>query len=491
MKNHKIKLIDPLKYAGTVDVPKNVLADRYASPEMVAVFSEKGKIALERQLWVAVMEAQNDLGYPIAESIINDYKKVIDKINLESIKSREKILRHDVKARIEEFNSLARHEKIHLGMTSRDLTENIEQLQIKTGLEIIHKKIISTLVRMATRAKEYSNIVMAGRSHNVPAQVTLLGKRFASSGQEILNAERHISQLLENYALRGIKGPVGTQQDMLNLFKGNLKVLQEFEKRIAATLGFNKVLNSVGQIYPRSMDLEIINSLQLVSAGPASLATTFRLMTGQELLTEGFKKGQVGSSAMPHKMNARTSERICGFKKILDGYAVMIAGISGDQWNEGDVSDSVIRRVVIPDSFYAIDGMLENLMTALDEMGIYPAIIDQELQRYMPYLMTSTILVEALKNGGDREQIHSAIKQHAVAVALEMREKAKRENDLFERLAKDERIPINLKQIKVISKNVSDLVGSAPEQINNFVSEVRHLANKYPETASYQPINIL
>ena len=216
-------------------------------------------------------------------------------MDLASIAEREKVTRHDVKARIEEFGALAGHEQIHKGMTSRDLTENVEQLQIKASLELVRDRIVTTLARLAERAVSYDATVMVGRSHNVPAQATTLGKRFASAAEELLLAYERIVDLLSRYPLRGIKGPVGTSADQLDLFDGDAAKVAELERRVAEHLGFARVLHSVGQVYPRSLDFDVVSALAQAAAAPSSLATTIRLMAGQELVTEGFKAGQVGS----------------------------------------------------------------------------------------------------------------------------------------------------------------------------------------------------
>src|SRR5690606_20915017 len=210
--------------------------------------------------------------------------------------------RHDVKARIEEFNALAGHEHVHKGMTSRDLTENVEQLQVRDSLRLVRDRCVAMLARMAALAAEHAETVMAGRSHNVAAQATTLGKRFATAAQELLTALQRLESLLERYPLRGIKGPVGTGQDMLDLLGGDTARLAELERRIAAHLGFSHTLTSVGQVYPRSLDYETLTTLVQLAAAPSSLALSIRLMAGHELVTEGFAEGQVGSSAMPHKM---------------------------------------------------------------------------------------------------------------------------------------------------------------------------------------------
>ena len=356
-------------------------------------------------------------------SVLADYERVIDDVDLASIAARERVLRHDVKARIEEFNALAGHEHVHKGMTSRDLTENVEQLQIRRSLELVFSHGVAVVARLAERAISYRDLVMAGRSHNVAAQATTLGKRFASAAEEMLLALTRLRALIDRYPLRGIKGPMGTAQDMLDLFDGDTARLAELERRVAEFLGFTEIFTSVGQVYPRSLDHDVVSALVQVGAGPSSLAHTIRLMAGHELVTEGFAPGQVGSSAMPHKMNTRSCERVNGLQVVLRGYASMAAELAGAQWNEGDVFCSVVRRVALPDAFFAIDGQTETFLTVLDEFGAYPAVIQRELDRYLPFLATTRILIAAVRAGMGREAAHEVIKEHAVAVALAMREK--------------------------------------------------------------------
>jgi adenylosuccinate lyase len=229
---------------------------------------------------------------------------------------------------------------------------------------------------------------------------------------------------------------MGTAQDMLDLFGGDAAKLAELERRVAEFLGFTDLFSSVGQVYPRSLDHDVVSALVQLGAGPSSFAHTIRLMAGHELVTEGFAPGQVGSSAMPHKMNTRSCERVNGLQVVLRGYASMAAELAGAQWNEGDVFCSVVRRVALPDAFFAIDGQIETFLTVLDEFGAYPAVIQRELDRYLPFLATTRILMAAVRVRVGREAAHEVIKEHAVAVALAMREKGQ-EPDLLDRLAAD------------------------------------------------------
>jgi len=472
------------------DVP-NVLATRYASATMVDIWSPRAKVVLERELWLAVLEAQRDLGIDVPDDAIAAYRSVVDQVDLDSIDARERITKHDVKARIDEFCALAGHEQIHKGMTSRDLTENVEQLQVRRALALVRGRMLAALARLAERAAENATVVMTGRTHNVPAQAVTLGKRFANAGEELLQALRRVDELLARYPLRGIKGPVGTQQDMLDLLDGEDASVDELEARVAAHLGFEATLTNVGQVYPRSLDLDVVSALVQAASGPADLALTIRLMAGQDLATEGFRPGQVGSSAMPHKMNSRSCERIGGLLAILRGHLTMVASLAGDQWNEGDVSCSVVRRVALPDAFLAIDGLFETFLTVLDDFGSYPAVIERELDRYLPFLATTKVLVAAVRHGVGRETAHEAIKEHAVAAALRLREQGAEGNDLVERLAADPRLGLGADELAGVLATPIDFVGRAPQQVDAFVARVAALVAADPTAAAYRPADIL
>jgi adenylosuccinate lyase len=472
-----------------VTVP-NVLATRYAGADLAAVWSPEHKIVLERQLWIAVLKAQRDLGIDVPDGVVEAYEDVVEKVDLASIAARERVTRHDVKARIEEFAALAGHEHIHKGMTSRDLTENVEQLQIKQSLELVRDRAVATLARLARLAAEHETTVMAGRSHNVAAQATTLGKRFATVADEMLIALERVEGLLGRYPLRGIKGPMGTAQDMLDLLDGDAGKLADLEGRVAAHLGFDRVLTSVGQVYPRSLDYDVVTALAQLVAGPSNLATTVRLMAGNEVVTEGFKEGQVGSSAMPHKMNSRSCERVNGLAVVVRGYVSMVGELAGDQWNEGDVSDSVVRRVALPDAFFATDGLFQTFLTVLDEFGAFPAVIQRELDRYLPFLATTKVLMAAVRNGVGRESAHEAIKEAAVGTALDMR-KGQVENDVFARLAADERLGLSADQLAGLVAEPITFTGAAVDQVEAVVRRVAEVTERHPDAAAYSPGAIL
>ena len=443
----------------------NVLADRYATKEMVAIFNPINKIIAERTFWITILKLQKKAGLPITDSDIASYEKVIDKVDLASIQKREMAVRHDVKGRIEEFNHLAGVEKIHIGMTSRDLTENIELIQIRDGLNLVRKRTLETLFLLEQKISKYEKTYIAGRSHNVPAQVTTLGKRFASCAQELIFSLSSLDELITRLPLRGLKGPTGTGADQISAL-GSAKDLAKLEEQIAENFGFENTLTSVGQIYPRSIDFEVVSKLLQIASAPSSFATTIRLMAGSKLASEGFKAGQVGSSAMPHKMNSRSSERINGMMVLLRGYTTMAADLAGDQWNEGDVSCSVVRRVVIADSFFVIDGLLHTFMTILNEFGIFEDEINKELKEQLPFLATTQILMACVKAGMGREIAHEVIKKHATT---------KTADQFFTSLANEKDFPLTLAQLNDLIKNPADFAGDAASQSNEIADQIKKL----------------
>jgi adenylosuccinate lyase len=451
--------------SATTNLTPNVLATRYATKEMVAIFDPINKIIAERKFWITILKLQKKAGLPITDSDIASYEKVINNVDLASIERREKQSRHDVKARIDEFNDLAKCEKIHIGMTSRDLTENIELIAIRDGLKLMRRRTLETLFLLEKNITKYEKTYITGRSHNVAAQVTTLGKRFATCGQELLFSLTALEELIKRLPLRGLKGPVGSGQDGISAL-GSSKELKRLEDAIEKEFGFENTLTSVGQIYPRSIDFEVVSKLLQIASAPSSMATTIRLMAGSNLASEGFKAGQVGSSAMPHKMNSRSSERINGMMVLLRGYTTMASDLAGDQWNEGDVSCSVVRRVVIPDAFYVADGLLHTFMTILTEFGIFEENINNELTEQLPFLATSQILMSCVKAGMGREVAHELIKKHATTNIA---------SNFFKALSSEKDFPLSIEQLNELTENPADFAGSAIEQSQKVAEEIRKI----------------
>jgi adenylosuccinate lyase len=475
-------------------VNPNILSQRYVTQEMNAIFSEEGKTEYERDLWLAVLKGQKELGLEIPQEAIEAYEEAKTAIDLDFIKEIEMRTKHDVKAKIEAYNlASGGHEYLHMGMTSRDLTDNVEQLQIRKAGRLILGKYVSILRHLMDKADEYRHIEITARTHHQAAQPTLLGRRFAMWAEELHTHLIQFEAYLDSYPIRGIKGAVGTQFDMANLL-GSPEKASLLEEKVAQSLGFTKTLDAPGQVYPRSLDYKLTSHLAALASACESFAKTIRLMAGYELVTEGFKEGQVGSSVMPHKMNTRSTERICAFSHLIKMYADGASRIVGDQWEEGDVSCSALRRVIIPDAYYASDGLVETTLTVLNQMGAYPAVIEEELDRYLPFLATTSILGVALNHGIGREKAHKIIKRHAIAEALRMREQGSRENNLVPLLAQDpdfKAAGITADELNQTLTDRTKFIGNSYHQIDAVKAKTQPLIKKHAIQARYEPGDIL
>lgn len=466
----------------------NVLAHRYASPAMAAVWAPERRIVLERRLWITVLAAQRRLGVAVPPGALEAYAAVVERVDLASIEARERRSLHDVKARVEEFNALAGHECIHLGMTSRDLTETVEQMLVAEGLEVARLKAAAALLRIARRAERDARLPLTARTHNVPAQMTTVGRRWAMFGEELLLALERLEALRARLPLRGLLGAVGTRLDQIRLL-GSPARARSLDAAVARTLGRARRLVAPGQISPRSLDLEVVQALHQLACGPASFCTTLRLMAGAGLATEGFAEGQTGSSAMPHKTNARSCERVCGLRAILAGHVAMLTEIAGTQWNEGDVVCSVVRRVALPDAFLALDGLFETFLTVLDRMEVYGAVVAAENRRELPFLATTAFLMEAVKRGAGREEAHAALKRQALAAARRRREGA--EAGFAEALAQDPVLRLDARAVERVLAAGLDLAGDAPAQAVAFARAARAAARRVKGAGRVQPGPIL
>jgi len=278
-------------------------------------------------------------------------------------------------------------------------------IQIRNASKLVFGKYVSVLRHFLDKSEGYKYIEITGRTHHQAAQPTLLGRRFSMWSEELLLHLLEFHDFFLNYPFRGIKGAVGTQLDMITLLESKEKA-DNLEKIVGKDLGFKIILDSTGQVYPRSIDFKLISHLAALGSACENFAKTMRLMAGYELVTEGFLEGQVGSSVMPHKMNTRSTERICALNQLLKMYVDGASRLLGDQWEEGDVSCSAIRRALIPNAFYVTDGIIETTLTVLNNMGVYPAVINKEIERYLPFLATTQILVKAVKHGIGREAAH-------------------------------------------------------------------------------------
>ena len=345
-------------------------------------------------------------------------------------------------------------------------------------------KAVAAVDAVARRASALAAAPVVARTHNVPAQVTTFGRRFATAGEELIGAIQHLETFLEDYPLRGLKGPVGTQADLLGLFGGDSSKVEALEEALAERLGFARTLGAVGQVYPRSLDFDVVSSLFRVATGPANLATTIRLMAGHEFVSEGFGAGQVGSSAMPHKTNARSCERIGGLATVLRGHVTMAADLAGVQWNEGDVSCSVVRRIVLPDAFFAIDGLLETFLTVMQELEPFPAAAAVELARRAPLLGSSALLVAAAEAGADRSVAHAVLQRHSSAAMAA--ERAGGVYDLAVELGNDEGFPLAREGVEAVLLQACE-PGRAGAQVTAFAAQAAEVVARYPDAATVVP----
>jgi adenylosuccinate lyase len=463
----------------------SILADRYASREMRELWSREYKVVLERDLWISVLKSQKLLGLDVTEECIQKYESVKKLVDLASIDNRESKTQHDVKARIEEFNSLAGFQKIHIGMTSRDVTENVEMLQIKTALDLVQKKAKRLLTTLAIFAETYAEIPLVARTHNVPAQLSTLGRRFSTWIEEIMFSLQHLEELRQRLPLKGIKGAIGTSQDLSDLFGTDFAII---EQNLMSENNFPNSLMAPAQIYPRSIDYEIITTLVQLAGAPSNIATNIRLMSGLGILSEGMKEGQTGSSAMPHKVNARLSERVNGLSSVLKGHAVMLQELVGNQWNEGDVSCSVVRRVALPDAFYSIDAILDTVIRILKKLEVFPEVLDREVRDTLPFLISSQIMNALVKRGIGREDAHSIVKKYSLVAAENFRKTG--ENNLIDLISNDREIPLKHEDLAPLL-DPSGLTAMAIKQTKAIIARALAEGISSSEADSYSPSEAL
>ncbi len=472
------------------DALPDVLASRYASAELRALWSPTHRVVVERRFWLTVLEEQERAGWDVPAGALADYRAVVDRVDLASIRRREERTLHDVKARIEEFDALAGHELVHAGLTSRDLTENVEAALVRASLGHLRVRLVALLGRLAERATELADLPVSARTHLVPAQVTTMGKRFATLAEEGLLSLQRLDDLVDRLPVRGIKGAVGTQLDQAELL-GGVAAAVAVDRAVAERTDGGRLLDSTGQITPRSVDHDVVSTLVGVVAPAGNLALLVRLGAGLGQVSEGFGAGQVGSSAMPHKMNARSAERIGGLLVLLRGYEAMTAQLAGAQWFEGDVSCSVVRRVALPHSLFVGEAALTTAVTVCDELTVFPAPVAAELARELPFLATSRLLTAAVRAGAGREQAHEIIRDHAVAAAATRVAGGDGGADLIGRLAADARLPMDEAQLRAVLDDPVPFAGRAGDQVAAVVERVGTVLADCPAAADFRPPALL
>lgn len=436
--------------------------DDYASPEMLEIWSPESRIHSERSLWAGIMRWQADHGVPIPDHAIRDYEAVLAKADLVRIDDLEKITKHDLRARLQHFNEQAGHTYAHWGLTSCDITDNVTQILIRESLIHLITQSQRVLSWLTSHIAVSRDLICVARTHNQPAQPTLLGKRFATIADEFLVALGTVQWAAGALGFRGLVGAVGTGQDLVTLL-GGPDDLESLNIRLRELLGFRCLYYSTGQIYPRSDDLAWAGAVDQLTAAPTNLARMVRLEAGYGRMWETFEEGQIGSSAMPHKRNPILSERICGLQLVVRGFEAMVRSISGTQWYEGDVADSVVRRVAISGLLKAVDAVLVNTIDLLAGLEVSPEGYRQDYYANSFNARSGEILAKAVLAGVDRDRAYSVL------------QKAKSAGEIHEL---DPQFPLSLDQILEIVRFPPDL-RAAEIQIDRVLNLARQAVTQH------------
>ncbi len=460
------------------------LVSRYAGKEMSYNWSDQKKYSLWRQLWLELAKAEKKLGLDISDEQISEMEHHLADIDFCRATEIEKQLRHDVMSHIHLFGELCPKAKpiIHLGATSCYVTDNSELIQLRDGMLIIQKKIITLMKRLSERCEEFANLPTLGFTHYQPAQPTTVGKRLSLYLQDLLFDFDRLNYEVENLIFRGVKGTTGTQASFMALFNGNTKKIMELDSCIAKTMGFAKSVPVSGQTYTRKVDYYILSVLSGIAQSAYKFAGDFRLLSNLGEVEEPFESSQVGSSAMAYKRNPMRSERICSLARYVISLPANTANTHANQWFERTLDDSANRRIVLPEAFLALDIILSLFYNIINGFKVWPKIIEGTLKKELPFIATENILMAAVKAGGDRQKLHEAIRTHSIAAIKEIKESGK-PNDLLNRIKTD---PLFSKIAGDIDKllNPNDFIGRAPEQVNVFLkNEIRPVLKKYENLA--------
>ena len=447
------------------------LVERVATKEMIALWSPQKKFATWRRCWIALAEAEQELGLPITDEQLEEMRAHVDDIDFEAARRFEEELRHDVMAHIHAFGAVAPKAKpiIHLGATSCFVGDNTDLILIREGLELVLKKAVNVLSRLASFAEKWKDLPTLGYTHYQPAQVVTLGKRACLWAQDILLDIEALETVLGRLRCRGVKGTTGTQASFLALFDGDSDKVRRLDQLVAQRLGFESSYPVTGQTYPRKVDTQVLGVLAGMGESVHKFATDMRLLQNLKEVEEPFGKKQVGSSAMAYKRNPMRCERACALARFL-----MVSPLHGSfttavQWFERTLDDSAIRRLSLPEAFLACDGILNLYLSVMEAPAVYPKVIEKHLWAELPFMATENILMACVKRGGDRQELHEIIRKHAQDAAARVKNEGA-DNDLLERLAADPALGMSREDIEVIL-DMSAFVGRAPQQVDEFLRE--------------------
>jgi adenylosuccinate lyase len=451
---------------------RSPLSERYASSQMQEIWSEQRKFGTWRRLWLALAEAEQELGLSISNEQLNQLREHLDDIDFESVAKYEKELRHDVMAHIHVLGDAAPLAKpiIHLGATSQFVNCNTELLQLRDSMGLIAGKLVNVISNLGTFAKEWRDLPTVGFTHYQPAQPTTVGKRATLWAQDLALTLEDLEFRLSTLRFRGVRGATGTQASFLDLFEGDQEKVMQLDSLVTTKMGWdvNKRFSVTGQTYPRIVDSHILSSLASIAAAAHKCATDLRLLANRGEVEEPFEQGQVGSSAMAYKRNPMRCERVCSLARVVMNLPANALQTAAVQWMERTLDDSANRRITLPESFLALDGLLDVLGNVTGGLIVYKSRVQANLQKEMPFLATERLMMEAVKNGADRQEAHEVVRRHAMEVARCIKEEAG-ENDLLDRLASE---PI-FKGIDLASSaDPTKFIGLAPEQVDAFVQEV-------------------
>ena len=448
------------------------LSGRYASPQMQEIWSQQRKIGTWRRLWLALAQSEQELGLPISDEQIDQLKAHLDDIDFEAAAKYEQELRHDVMAHVHVLGDAAPLARpiIHLGATSQFVNCNTELIQLQDGMNVIARKLAAVICNLGTFAKEHRNTPTVGFTHYQPAQPTTVGKRATLWAQDLALTLEDLEFRMSTLRFRGVRGATGTQASFLDLFEGDQEKVMQLDSLVTTKMGWdiNKRFTVTGQTYPRIIDAHILSSLASIAAAAHKCATDLRLLANLGEVEEPFEQKQIGSSAMAYKRNPMRCERVCALARIVMNLPANALQTAAVQWMERTLDDSANRRISLPESFLALDGMLDVLGNVTDGLIVYEKRVQANLLKEMPFLATERLIMEAVKNGADRQDAHEVVRAHAIEVARCIKEEAA-ENDLLERLGKE---PMFAGIDLASSTDPSTYIGLAAEQVDAFLQEV-------------------
>ena len=450
------------------------LVSRYTSPEMQELFSERFKFTTWRRCWVALAEAQHELGLElVSRDMVDELKSHIEDIDFETAATKEKEIRHDVMAHVYTYGLQCPKAEaiIHLGATSQFVVCNTDLIIQKKGLALIKKALVNVIANLSKFSRQYKDMATLGFTHYQPAQPTTVGKRNTLYIQDLLMDLEYIENLESQVKARGAKGTVGTQATFLELFHGDHDKVRKLDRLVSQKLGFDNVFPVTGQTYPRKLDMKTAETLAGIGASSHKFAVDLRLLSNLKVQEEPFAKKQVGSSAMAYKRNPMRSERMTGLARKLMGLPADFAATAANQWFERTLDDSAIRRMDMAQAFLLTDAILKLYMNITSDMVVYPKQIERYLRAELPFMATEKILMACVERGKSRQEMHEVIREHSVAAGLAVKEQGK-ENDLLARLADDQRVPFNIDELEAMIGNYQEFTGRAVKQTDEFLKEV-------------------